>query len=116
MAEQQPIANDPNAFLSAYVTLEASRDALMQLSGAVAAYMQEQQDSTVGALYLAAGESCFDFLGAFMHPLLFYLIIKAHVNFILFSVLNSGTTHAYGHARGRLLWYAARTGIGGMFG
>lgn len=54
----QAIANDPHAYLSAYITLEPSRDALMQLSGTVATYIQEQQDPTVAALYLSAGESC----------------------------------------------------------
>lgn len=60
MAEQQPIANDPNAFLSAYVALEPSRDALMQLAGTVAVNIQEQPDPTVAALYLAAGERACD--------------------------------------------------------
>ena len=56
MAANQPIANDPYAYLSAYVSLPPSNDALMQLSGAVAAYIQEQEDPTVAAMYLSAGE------------------------------------------------------------
>lgn len=55
-ANQQTIANDPHAYLSAYVALAPSNDALMQLSGPVAAFIQEQQDPTVASIYLAAGE------------------------------------------------------------
>ncbi len=60
MASEQPsIANDPHAYLQAYIALDPSRDALFQLSGPVAAYIQEQEDATVFSMYLAAGECCF---------------------------------------------------------
>jgi hypothetical protein len=56
MMSQQAIANDPRANLSAYVSLAPSKEALMQLSGQVAAYMQEQSDPAIAATYMSAGE------------------------------------------------------------
>lgn len=53
---QEPIANDPRTYLSAYITLVPSKDALIQLAGPVAAYMKEQSDPTVAAIYLTGGE------------------------------------------------------------
>lgn len=57
MMSQQAIANDPRANLSAYVSLAPSKEALMQLSGQVAAYMQEQSDPAIAATYISSGES-----------------------------------------------------------
>jgi aspartate 1-decarboxylase len=53
---QQAIANDPRANLSAYISLAPSKEALMQLSGQMASYMQKQSDPVIAATYISCGE------------------------------------------------------------
>lgn len=100
MAEQQSIANDPHAYLQAYIALTPSRDALMQLSGPVAAYIQEQDDATVAAMFLSAGEYLLLFVGfsRLFRPTILLTLNHSHLLLLMFS----RTPYGNGHAGGRV--------------
>lgn len=109
-SSQQAIANDPRAYLSAYVSLTPSKEALMQLSGPVAAYMQEQSDPAIAGTYLTAGEPMISAQLASTPVILLFLSIS-HVKIV--SSHFSREAHGNGYASERSGSGALR-GVGGM--